>query len=296
MGLPYRWGPFVCRALGRYNILDVGKQFRGFLRDEISQHRAHEEGNYIEKHLAESEATRNPGSSFSGQDGYSNLLFSLASVFLAGTDTAASFLEWFVLYMTAFPEVQERCFEEIKSNVGLERSVNLEDKTRTPYMEATIQEIQRHCPHLALTVQHFTLEDTKIEGHFIPKGTQVFYHSGSVFRDPKLFKNPGEFNPERFLDSEGGFLNDEKVIYFGTGKRRCAGEILGRAEVYLFSASLLQTLKMRAPEDADSTARLSQASRELARARSQGPLARNTPRPTCLSVACTSVARNRSAP
>ena len=37
-------------------------------------------------------------------------------------------------------------------------------------------------------------------------------------------------------------MSDERVIYFGTGKRRCVGEILGRAEQYLFSVALIQVL------------------------------------------------------
>ena len=44
---------------------------------------------------------------------------SLASVLLAGTDTVSAFLEWFVLYMTVFPDVQEKCFEEIERVIGM---------------------------------------------------------------------------------------------------------------------------------------------------------------------------------
>ena len=40
------------------------------------------------------------------------------------------------------------------------------------YWQSLLQEITRHCPHLALTVQHYTTGDTKVGGYFIPKGTQ----------------------------------------------------------------------------------------------------------------------------
>jgi cytochrome P450 len=46
-------------------------------------------------------------------------------------------------------------------------------RSKTHFVEATILEIMRHCPHMALTVQHFALEDTTIGGHVIPRGTQV---------------------------------------------------------------------------------------------------------------------------
>ena len=72
---------------------------------------------------------------------------------------------------------------------------------------------------------------------------QVYYFSASVFHNPEFFKNPSEFKPERFINSMGKFEADEKVIYFGTGKRRCVGEILGRHEMYIFAVALLQAFK-----------------------------------------------------
>ena len=190
---------------------------------------------------------------------------------MAGTDTSASALEWFLLYMTMFPEVQEKCFQEIHEAIGQNQPC-LDDGKDTPYLKATLQEISRHCPHLALTVQHNTTKDTYIGGYFIPKQTsvryiflctiniridnykkinnifQVQYYSGAVMHDAEYFTEPEKFNPERFIKPEdGSFVLDERVIYFGTGKRRCAGEVLGRAELYLFAVVLLQEFKFLPP-------------------------------------------------
>ena len=63
---------------------------------------------------------------------------SLASVLLAGTDTVSAFLEWFVLYMTAFPDVQEKCFREVERVIG-SRGATLKDRASTHYVEATLQ-------------------------------------------------------------------------------------------------------------------------------------------------------------
>ena len=69
---------------------------------------------------------------------------------------------------------------------------------------------------------------------------KVFYSVVSVMHDHKYFEEPSVFRPDRFINNQGEFVPDEKVIYFGTGKRRCVGEILGRAEMYIFSAALLK--------------------------------------------------------
>ena len=143
-------------------------------------------------------------------------------IFNSGTDTVSTFLEWFILYMVAYPGVQEKFYDEVCSTVG-ERNATLEDRSATHFAEATILEVMRHCPHLALTIPHYTSDSTTISGHFIPKDTQVYYYSGAVHHTESIFENHSRFRPERFLDERGHFRPDERVIYFGSGKRRCVG-------------------------------------------------------------------------
>ena len=140
-------------------------------------------------------------------------------IFKSGTDTVSTFLEWFTLYMVAYPEVQEKFHAEVCSVVG-ERNATLEDRSATHFAEATILEVMRHCPHLALTIPHYTSDSTTIGGLFIPKDTQVYYYSGAVHHTESIFENHDLFRPERFLDEGGHFRPDERVIYFGSGKRR----------------------------------------------------------------------------
>ena len=102
----------------------------------------------------------------------------------------STFLEWFTLYMVAFPEVQEKLYAEVCSVIG-ERSATLEDRSATHFAEATILEVMRHCPHLALTIPHYTSESTTIGGLYIPKDTQVYYNSGpSTTQRPSLRTTP----------------------------------------------------------------------------------------------------------
>lgn len=66
----------------------------------------------------------------------------------------------------------------------------------------------------------------------------------------KLWEDPFEFRPERFLTADGTAINktlSEKVILFGMGKRRCIGEVLAKSEVFLFLAILLQQLEFSVP-------------------------------------------------
>lgn len=66
-----------------------------------------------------------------------------------------------------------------------------------------------------------------------------FYDSfmGKDFPDP----DPEVFRPERYLKNEENSVTiPEYFIPFGFGKRRCMGETLARANIFLFTATLLQ--------------------------------------------------------
>ena len=78
-----------------------------------------------------------------------------------------------MLYMSKYPAIQEQCFEEIKQVIGLERFPRLEDKPSLPFCEATLEEICRHCPQMALGVPRATMENFNIAGYIVPKVVEI---------------------------------------------------------------------------------------------------------------------------
>lgn len=106
---------------------------------------------------------------------------------LLGTDTSSTILEWSLLYLTENPDVQQKVFEEIKSQIGTLRPPNLHDKQNTPYAMAVLEEVMRLCPLAFLTVPKMALEDVSIKGRFYPKGTVVFANAWAIHRNSKVF-------------------------------------------------------------------------------------------------------------
>lgn len=167
-------------------------------------------------------------------------------LFGAGFDTISTALSWAVVYLVAYPEIQERLHLELKGKVGLERIPRLSDRASLPVLEAFVLELFRHSSFLPFTIPHCATKDTSLNGYFIPKDTCVFINQWQVNHDPELWKEPSAFNPDRFLSADGAELNKlegEKVLVFGMGKRRCIGEVIARNEVSLFLAILLQKLR-----------------------------------------------------
>uniref|UniRef100_A0A3B3ZQD0 Cytochrome P450 1A n=1 Tax=Periophthalmus magnuspinnatus TaxID=409849 RepID=A0A3B3ZQD0_9GOBI len=161
-------------------------------------------------------------------------------LFGAGFDTVSTCVSWSVMYMVAYPEVQDKLHREI---LGQDRFPRLSDRANLPYVESFILEVFRHSSFLPFTIPHCTTKNTSLNGYFIPKDTCVFINQWQINHDPELWKDPSTFNPERFLNSEGTEVNKvegEKVVAFGLGRRRCIGEVIARNEVFLFLAILIQ--------------------------------------------------------
>ncbi|NXX74084.1 CP1A4 protein, partial [Urocolius indicus] len=168
-------------------------------------------------------------------------------LFGAGFDTVTTALSWSCMYAALHPDIQKKIQEELDQTIGWERRPRLSDRGALPYTEAFILEVFRHYSFLPFTIPHSTTKTTVLNGYYIPKDTCVFINQWQVNHDEKLWKDPSAFKPERFLSATGTEISrteSDKVMSFGLGKRRCIGESIGRWEVFLFLASILQQLEI----------------------------------------------------
>jgi cytochrome P450 len=79
-------------------------------------------------------------------------------------------------------------------------------------------------------------------------GTYIFFNIWKFHHDPDFFPDPWLFKPERFLSIDGrSIVPNEHLVPFGLGKRKCMGESLAKAEIFLFFTILVQTLKVSLP-------------------------------------------------
>ena len=84
----------------------------------------------------------------------------------------------------------------------------------------------------------------------IPKDTIVIGYVHGVHTDPDNFKNPHEFNPDRWIDANGKFRHDAgKIMSFSVGPRKCPGQSLARQELLMFTAMLFHKYEFRPADE-----------------------------------------------
>ena len=101
------------------------------------------------------------------------MLAILDDMFGAGSETTVTVLRWTILYLVKFPEVQEKCCQEMERMLEEGRAAVLSDRPSLPYLDATIHEILRLSSIAPFAVPHKTTCDTSLSGYSIPKDTQV---------------------------------------------------------------------------------------------------------------------------
>ncbi|XP_003784563.1 cytochrome P450 1A1 [Otolemur garnettii] len=227
---------------------DLNKKFCSFMEKMVKEHyKTFEKGHIRDitdsliEHCQDKKLDENANIQLSDE----KIVNIVSDLFGAGFDTVTTAISWSLMYLVTNPKIQKKIQEELDTVIGRARRPRLSDRLQLPYLEAFILETFRHSSFVPFTIPHCTTRNTSINGFYIPKGHCVFVNQWQINHDQKLWGDPFEFRPTRFLTADG-IINkalSEKVILFGLGKRKCIGETIARMEVFLFLAILLQQVE-----------------------------------------------------
>ncbi|KAI1707807.1 cytochrome p450 domain-containing protein [Ditylenchus destructor] len=173
------------------------------------------------------------------------LLHLCTELWNGGQETTSTTISFGILYLLLDVDVQSKMQQELDSVVAPDEKVINAHKSRLPYTNAVINEIQRLSNLMPQNFYRRTMRDVELNGYTLPKYTTVVPQISCVLLDEKIFPEPNRFKPERFLDENGQLLKIEQLIPFSIGKRICLGESLARMKLFLFIANIFHTFKIR---------------------------------------------------
>ena len=167
----------------------------------------------------------------------------IVTFIVAGHETVASAMTWAWALVAGNPEVQDRLCAEAESVLG-DRAVTFADLARLPYARAVLDETLRLYPP-AWLITRKSLQADVLGGHDIPAGALIILSPWLLHRHPLVWTDPGEFRPERFLESE---VERTSFIPFGAGPRLCIGRDFSYVEGVAMLSSLARRYRFEYPE------------------------------------------------
>ncbi|WCJ35329.1 Cytochrome P450 82A1 [Euphorbia peplus] len=171
---------------------------------------------------------------------------------IAATGTTKFTLTWALESLLKNPNTLKKAREELDMNIGKERNVQESDMNNLVYLQAILKETLRLNPPAALSVPHQAIEDCTVGGYFVPKGTRLLTNLWKMQRDSRIWEEPCEFLPERFLtthkhvDVRGQSF---ELLPFGSGRRMCPGVNFGLQIMQLTLANLIHGFDISIPPE-----------------------------------------------
>lgn len=148
----------------------------------------------------------------------------LMSLLMAAQEPPSIALTWILDLLAREPELAEGYVADPRSR----RS------------DAIVREVMRLRPPASGSLRRL-LEPMPLDGHVLPAGATVIAPTSLVHRDPRGYRDPDRFEPERWL---ADITPSWPFFPFGGGARRCVGEPLAHAEIETVVPAVLRTVKL----------------------------------------------------
>ncbi|KAH6718219.1 cytochrome P450 [Leptodontidium sp. MPI-SDFR-AT-0119] len=166
----------------------------------------------------------------------------------AGSDTTAIAMNNAMYLLLANPTCLAKLREELDAVIDPSEITIPYDKVRhLPYLRACLDEALRLYPPSTFGLPRRTPpEGAPILGDFIPGETSVSISAYVAHRDPKVFPEPDEYRPERWLGDDAKDLQ-AAFISFSTGARGCIGRNISYLEQTVLLASVVHRFEFALP-------------------------------------------------
>ena len=165
---------------------------------------------------------------------------------LAGHDTTATTLTYALWALGHHREMQDRVRAEAAA-LG-DREITAADLPNLTYTVQVLHEALRLCPPGAGN-QRLVTRDIEVCGYRVPAGTVAAIGVYAMHRDPDLWDQPLQFDPDRFSPDRSKGRDRWQFIPFSAGTRTCVGDHFAMLEATLALATILRRNRIHSLHD-----------------------------------------------
>ncbi|XP_048505244.1 cytochrome P450 4C1-like [Athalia rosae] len=166
----------------------------------------------------------------------------ISNVWKPAQDPTALTSSFLFVMLGMHPEVQEKVRAEVLEVVG-NGNITIADIGKLKYLDMVFRETVRLFPVGPIVLRKLT-DDVDFDTCTAPKGCTVAILLYQTHRDPKYWKDPEKFNPERFLPENSEGRHPFAFIPFSAGVRGCIGRQYATTMVKTLAARVIQKYKI----------------------------------------------------
>lgn len=164
-----------------------------------------------------------------------------------GSETVSAAMSGLFFYLSQSPGCYQKLASEVRSAFKNPREIRQGEKlTSCRYLRACIDETLRMSPPIPATLWRTQVQESCepviIDGHLVPKGTEIGVNIYALHHNEKIFPEPFTFNPDRWLDDgrdgKDG-IQRRSFTPFSIGPRSCPGKAVAYLEISLVMARSL---------------------------------------------------------
>jgi cytochrome P450 len=182
------------------------------------------------------------GDMFSDEDVVNHMIF----VLFAAHDTSTVTLTTMAYYMARYPEWQDRARARALSLSAELAYEHLGEMTELDWIMKEALRLNPPVPWLARQA----VKDTEVNGYHIPAGAMVMAPTAAIHSNPRVWRDPYTFDPERFSPERAEDKSHRFAwMPFGGGVHKCIGMYFAHMEIKTLLHQLLRNFEWSVPED-----------------------------------------------
>jgi cytochrome P450 len=157
---------------------------------------------------------------------------------VAGHETSSNALSWLLYLLSIHPDCLARVRKEFDSVLG-DAPLGHADVLKFEFTTQVIYEGLRLYPPFWM-IDRMAVADDQVGDVIIPRGSMVIVYVYGAHHAPRYWKNPDDFDPERFTKDEVKLRTPFTFLPFGGGPRVCIGQHYAMLQVLMILSELIR--------------------------------------------------------